>query len=393
MQTTSAEIKGKIYRIKGLIELYKNNSPPKTIECFEYSLKFYLRENIMDKVAAMENNLGNIFNVINEKNKAEEHWKKAIEINNSIGNLLYNGIILLNFGIYYLESCNYEKAVDYYLEAQSIFGTLGDKNRLGITYINLGEVYLLLCEYEKALNEIFKASDIFDTLDNKVEKGEAVFLLGKLYHILGDDDNLKKVIDSYSEFQLNFEKSDFNYQYLKQLNNLSQNDNQDTQKELISLREKSKTYSDNLLVCEIHIMIIEFMIDSMEFSDALKELNQEEFVELCEEHIYYNAYRNYLMGKVMRLDKKKGSQPFINFYKIAYNLVSEISITELTWKILFELYGVYEERGNLSRASEFENYTKQTFLYIIDQLKTKRLKEIYMEKPERRNVLKKLGLS
>ncbi len=392
-QTTSAEIKGKVYRIKGLIELYKNNTPSKTIECFENSLKFYLHENIMDKVAAMENNLGNIFNVINEKNKAEEHWNKAIEINNSIGNLLYNGIILLNFGIYYLESCNYEKAVDYYLEAQSIFITLGDKNNLGITYINLGEVFILLCEYEKALDILFRASDIFDTLGNKIEKGEVLLLLGKLYHIIGDFDKLKILVEKYPEFQLTFEKSDFNFQYLKQLNNLAQKVVQNTQEELVSLREKSKTYSDNLLFCEIHIKIIEFLIDSLEFGSALKELNLEEFAELCEKNIYYDAYRNYLMGKVIQLEKKDSPKPFIEYYNKAYSLISEISITELTWKILFELYRVYEDRGNLSQAEEFENYSRRTFMYIIDQMKTKNLREKYMEKPERKFVLKKLGLN
>ena len=120
-KSTTGMTKGKIFRIKGLIELYKNNNPENTIDCFESSLELFKNENMMAKVAAMENNLGNIFNVINDKDKAEEHWNEAIKINNSIGNLLYNAIILLNFGIYYFERCSYEKAVDYYLEAQSLF--------------------------------------------------------------------------------------------------------------------------------------------------------------------------------------------------------------------------------------------------------------------------------
>ncbi len=389
-RTTSAEIKGKIYRIKGLIELFKNNHPEKTIDCFENSLRLYKHENIITKVAAMENNLGNIFNMINDKNKAEEHWNRAIDINNSIGNLLYNGIILLNFGIYYLERCNYEKAIDYYQEAESIFKTLGDNNNLGITYINLGEVYLILCEYEKAIDILKRASNIFEALGNKVEKAEAVFLLGKVFYVMGDYENLNLVIGSYSESQLNLERSDFNFQYLKLLYNLSRNKTVNIQEVLISLRERSKTFSDNFLFCEIQIAIIEYLINSRLLVEAEKELAQQNFVDICEDHLYYNAYKNFLAGKVLELSKDEKSQPFMDYYEKAYNLISGISITELTWKILFHLYRVYQERGNISRMEEFKNYTLQTIYYIADQIKSSRLKEIYLKKAERQKALKRL---
>ncbi len=389
-QTASAGIKGKTYRIKGLIELFKNSNPEKTIDCFEKSLSLYKNANMMAKVAAMENNLGNIFNVINNKNKAEEHWNRAIDINNSIGNLLYNGIILLNFGIYYLERCSYEKAVDYYLEAHSIFRTLGDKNNLGITHINLGEVYLILCEYEKAIDVLQMASGIFDSLDNKVEKSEAVFLLGKLYSIVGDIESLEKIIDSVNGYQLNLERTDFISHYLKQLHNLSRNRLSDMEQELTLLRDRSKTFSDNFLFCEIQVTIIEFLISMNRFEDAKKELFQENFIDVCSDHLYYNAYRNFLLGKVIELSKDEKSLPFMEYYEKAYSQISEISITELTWKILFQLYRVYGERGNISRMNEFKNYTLLTIRYIKDQIKSARLKKIYLEKPERRNAIKVL---
>ena len=41
--------------------------------------------------------------------------------------------------------------------------------------------------------------------------------------------------------------------------------------------------------------------------------------------------------------------------------------------------------------AEFEKYTKQTLVYIADQIKSERLKHIYFEKPERKAVLQELG--
>lgn len=390
-KSTTGRTKGKIFRIKGLIELYKNNNPDKTIDCFESSLELFKNENMMAKVAAMENNLGNIFNVIDDKDKAEEHWNEAIKINNSIGNLLYNAIILLNFGIYYFERCSYEKAVDYYLEAQSLFKTLGDNNNLGITNINLGEVYLILCEYEKSMDALTQASDIFDKLENKVEKGEAIFLLGKLFFEIGDSENLNKVIGSYTEFlKLNLDKLEFNYSFLKTLLKIMMEEPGNISKDLITLREKSGSYSDNIIFCEIQVQLIEYLIKNNRYQDALNELNMSGFQEITEKNVYYNSYRNYLTGKVLEIQPDEKLETFLTYYENAFNQIGNISITELTWKILFNLFRIYSERGNITRSSEYAKYAKETIYYIVEQIKSARLKKIYLEKPERQSVLKTL---
>jgi serine/threonine protein kinase len=388
---TTGRTKGKVFRIKGLIELYKNNNTDKTINCFESSLKLFKDENMMAKVAAMENNLGNIFNVINEKDKAEEHWNEAIKINNSIGNLLYNAIILLNFGIYYFERCSYEKAVDYYLQAQSLFKTLGDNNNLGITNINLGEVYLILCEYEKSMDALTQASDIFDELENKIEKGEAVFLLGKLFFEIGDGENLNKVIESYNEFlELNLDKMEFNYSFLKTLLKIMMKEPGDISKDLITLRDKSGSYSDNIIFCEIQVQLIEYLLRNNQIQEAIKELNESDFKGITEKNVYYDSYRNYLTGKVLEIQPDEESGPFLTYYENAFNQIENISITELTWKLLFDLFRVYNERGNITRSSEYAKYAKETIFYIVDQIKSPKLKKLYLEKPERQSVLNTL---
>ena len=386
-KNTLTETKGKIYRIKGLIELFKKNNPNGTILFLKQALEEFQKERQSAKVASMQNNLGNIYNIVGERDLAENHWNRALKTNSSIGNLLQNAIILLNFGIYYLDICDYEKAKKYYLDAESLFKTLGDKNNLGITFVNLGEVYLVLCEYEKAIDSLENAAEIFEALGNKVEQAEAVFLLGKLFYSLGDINNLNQVIQKYSGFSLNLEKSDFNFSYLKLLYDQLNGNNSDIEERLFVLRDKSQTYSDSFLYCELQVKIIEQLIGSNQFEKANKELSVDNFVQICEGHTYYNAYKYYLAGKAALLSKDENEMPFMDYYTKALDLINEISITELTWKILFDLYMVYSERGIVSRTNEFRNYAMQTIYYIADQFKSEKLKNIFLRKPERQYAL------
>lgn len=381
------ETRGKIYRIKGLIELFKKNNPQGTIGFLKQALKEFQKKRQLAKVASMQNNLGNIYNIVGEREEAESHWNKALEINSSIGNLLQNAIILLNLGVYNFEICNYEKAIEYYLEAESLFKTLGDKNNLGITFINLGEVYSVLCDYEKAIDILNKASEMFDLLDNKIEQGEAEFLLGRLYYTLGDKINLNRILKKYSGYSFNLGKTEFNYDYLKLLSDLLNNKASNIEDNLSAFRDRSNTFSDNFLFCEIQIRLIEQLIQSQNYERALDELSLDNFVNICKEHIYYNAYRRYLTGRIMELYGDEKVKPHLEHFEEAYNLINGISITELTWKILFSLFRTYSERGNITKMIEFKNYTKQTINYIADQIKSPVLKKDYLENPERLNAL------
>ncbi len=351
-----------------------------------------MKNHQLAKVATMEDNLGNIYNIISEKSESEKHWNKAIEINNSIGNLLYKAGILLNSGIFYLENCNYEKAIDQYLAAHSIFSALGEKNNLGITYINLGEVYLITCEYEMSINSLKSAIKIYDELENKLEKGEAIFLLGKLYFEIGDIQGLNEIALTYVDFtNMNIDKLDFNDKYLKGMQNILNENFFEALEILYVLREKSKAQSDIIIYCEIQLRVIKILIQIAKYDDALNELMADDFVNNCNNHIYFDAFRDILMGRVLEVQKNQTTKAVLYYYEEAYKKISSISITELTWKILYELYRLYKIRGNPSKTSEFRHYTLQTILHIANEIKSEHLKMLYLENPERKRVLKELN--
>ncbi len=389
--TESNEIEAKMYTIKGLIEFYKNNNPRKTLDYFSKSRNIYFKLNSLSNFAAMENNIGNIYNFINEKNNAEIHWNKAVEINNSIGNLLYKSIIILNNGIFYLESCDYEKAIDQYLIAQSIFSALGEKNNLGITFTNLGEAYLITCEYENAFNVLTSAVSLYEELENKLEEGEAILLMGKLFFELRDSEKLKELIQSYhNDFLNESDKLGFNYHYLSVLQKILGEQSQDLLTDLFRLRDNSKNYSDNFSYSDIQIKLIEELIKNKNFNQAYNELMKEDFIKISANNTYLGSYRAFLFGKLSEASGDNRLKPSLVYFEKAFEKIRDISITELTWKILLSLYQAYEKRGNIDRMSEYKKLTLNTIYFIMEQIEQLPDNELYKSRSEWKNVIHKL---
>jgi len=362
----SSEVQAKIYTLKGLIEFFKNNDPQKTLDYFSKSGTIYRKLNNLSNFAAMENNIGNIYNFINEKDDAEVHWNKAVEINNKIGNLLYKAIILLNNGIFYLDRCDYEKAIDNYLIARSIFITLGEKNNLAITLTNLGEAYLIICEYDNALNALSSAISIYNELGNKLEKGEAVLVLGKLYYEIGAIKKLSGLVQSFGNQSLKDSvKLEFNHNYLLVLQKMLTKESPDIVNELVDLGEKSKSYSDNFSYCNIQIIIVEELIRNRKYVQAFDELMKEDFVNFSNDNPYLDSYRTFLFGKLSEAAQDSKFDPPLVYYEKAFEINKTISVTQLTRKILFSLYESYKERGNIKKMEEYKKLTIYTINFIM----------------------------
>jgi tetratricopeptide (TPR) repeat protein len=143
-----------------------------------------------------------------------------LDISSSIGNLDLEAKLLLNYGIYFFENLNFEKALEYYNRAHSIFVSLGNRGGQGLVKYNLGEIYLLTCEYEKSIGAIEDSIKIFNNLKNLNEEMESLFLLGKLSFIINDIQNLNFVIEVMKEKikdEKAVDKNKINYNFLKLL--------------------------------------------------------------------------------------------------------------------------------------------------------------------------------
>ena len=357
-EVTTPETKGKIYRIKGLIEFFNNNNPNETIKYFERSLEIFKGLNQLPRLASMENNLGNMYSIIRDKLKASEYWQNAVNINSSIGNIEQQGGVLFNYGVHQFESCNFEKAIEQYQTALTIFKAIGDNMNLGIIYCNSGEAFLMMSEYKNARESLNSAFKIYSDLRYAQGNTEVLFMLGKLNFYLNNIFGLNTIIEEYHKFleRARLEKSETYFEFLKLMRNiLQENDSVSLIQQIQELKSKIKNYSDIFSLGELWIWEINFQISQNEFRIAFQLLNSTEFKEICSENVFFDSFRNFLLGKIAEKAKNIKIDSPITYYEKAFEGINSISISELTLKILFGLYLTFKMRGQVSKMNELKH--------------------------------------
>ena len=97
-----------------------------------------------------------------------------------------------------------------------------------------------------------------------------------------------------------------------------------------------------------------------------------------------------MLGKVASFFNNGNSSSHLDHFEKAYDLLSDESIVELTWKVLFALAQSYGERGNLSKAKNFVIYTRDIINLIAENIEPTQFKTAYLKKEERRTAMDKL---
>ena len=391
-QNVSDEDRGRIHNLLGMCAIYLDqDSEESKIEFFN-ALKYYRQADLKSKVAAVEVNIGNVFNLQGDSANAELHWKEALDLNLSIGNLEQEGVLLLNNGIYYLDKADFEGSIEYYKRAHRIFLSLGNTKNLGIALTNLGEVYYTTCEYQNAFNAMEESKTIFEQSKN-IEELIAVFVhYGFLYYNIGSTKKLKETYDKVSNLlQNNGLEDKYMYEYLllKDLNLLSTGEHIDI-KELITVRSGYFDKEEFKIYVTVNTILLNYLLDSGLFSQAEEELENPYFVEVCEKNNYYKAHREYLLGKLFFLSDSVKASSSIEYFEKAYECLVDQSIVELTWKVLLALAEVYTIRGLHSKAKKFIVYARDLINLITGNLESAQLKTAYLQQKERKAALEKL---
>ncbi len=392
----SPEDKGKCFNLLGLIEVqYKNNSKD-ALKHFSEALKSYQLANLPERLVKIQGNVGNIYNFSGDGENAQKYWNKSLELNRNIGNLGQEALILLSYGVFYQENHNYEQAIQKWLQSETIFSTIGDLNGKALSINNLGEIYLETCEYQNSYDNLNKALLIFRELNNKEEEINTLFLLGKFWFVIGDYDELEKVISKYEYLLLTeenlSERFQLNFDYLKFMRNgLDVNVSPDTL-ESLKLIEKCRNLGETNLFSEILLLYIEFLINAQKFEEALKHLNDKELVKLIEKNILQRTQREFLFGKIAQLSRNEILKSPIDYFENAYSLIEDQSITELTWKVLFTMAETFWERGNFHKAKKPRLYTMEILNMIADHISNNKIRNAYIERGDRKQAFEKLKL-
>jgi serine/threonine protein kinase/tetratricopeptide (TPR) repeat protein len=381
--------KGKCYSLLGLISIFKDNNLTNALNYFESAENCYKAKDLNFKVAQMQKNIGNIYNMRGEHSRAEEYWNKCLEVTLSIGNLELEAKLLLSYGIYHFEKLNFEKALEYYSRAHSIFMSLGNSNGQGLVNYNLGEIYFLTCEYEKAIEALENSIKIFKTLRNLNEEMESLFLLGKIFYTITDLQSLNIVIRELKEGIENekaFNKHKINYYLLNQLYSFASGSVEETITALSEIKDQYLEIDDKLNYFFTADQLINIRINLGFLNDAASDLNDKSFIDLCTQDKLLYAKRNYLFALLSSKDKIFGNQ--IDYLLEAFKFINESSITELSWKVLYHLADIYHKRGNYSKSEEYNSFAMSVLNYIFNNINSEKIKSFVME--SRKEVYKEL---
>lgn len=388
------EEKGNCYNLLGIIEFQYRNNAKESLDYFNKALKYFQIFQSLNKVSRIFVNIGNIYQILNNEEMAEQNWNKSLEINTKIGNLEQEGTILLNFGNYYQNKFNFEKAIQCWKDAEIIFNTIGSRYGQALVIANLGEIYFQICDYQNSFDCINQSLTIFRGLESKEDENNSLFLLGKFWFTIGHNEELEKVhnqfeFNLYSEKNIS-EKTRLLFDYLKLMLIRIKNDSQLEAVQISKLLATCNQLSESNLYLDILYFYADFLINNQKYDEAFLLLNDKFLISIINNSDYQNAQREFYLGKLALSYKNIELKSALEYFENALQLIENQSISELTWKLLFSIADVYWERGNSHKAKKPRLYAYELLNMIAEHITSNKIRIAYLQHPERKKTLERL---
>jgi len=392
-KTKKNENIGRVYNLLGLVELYTGSKLKKVLQLFEKALNVYEDDNLIMRVAAIEVNIGNIYNMMSDYEEAEKHWSRSLQINKLIGNIDQEAKILLNYGIYFYDHLQFENAIENYSRAQKIFRGLGNKYGEGLVLTNLGESQLAICEYQYSLESLNNAVEIFSKLSNNDELRESLFLLGKLYSLIGNNDELDLVITEYiksygDDTEQTHGKT--HLKYLQILHSLRRKYKKDKCKKLLDIGIEYDKMNEKHYSTEIKLLVAECHFIAGDIDEAYSIVNEDGLIETCSSNAIFEATRLVILSNISASSEDFNLKPNLIYLQKAIDIIENESISEITWKVLSQFAKELNERGNTKKSEEYANYAKSLLQLNNNNLRNEKLKNYYLNEPIRNITIKEL---
>ncbi|QIZ71411.1 CHAT domain-containing protein [Oxynema aestuarii] len=127
------------------------------------------------------NNLGVVYDKIQEYGTAQNFYEKSLLIFQEIGDRAGESIALNNLGALHNNRQEYPEAEYYYERSLAIAQEIGDRAGQGIALNNLGLVYQNLTNYDIAQEAYQESLGIFQKIGDKIGAINTLYNLGRLY--------------------------------------------------------------------------------------------------------------------------------------------------------------------------------------------------------------------
>jgi len=173
------EILAKTLGSKGLA-FSEQNQYAEALECDLRAMRIY--EELRNKLQLSKicNNIGVIYNSIDDEKKALHYFLKANQLQKEEHNPAV-AVSASNIGLIYLNKNDRIKAKKYFDESLNGFETNPNPRGLGELYNNLGRYYVSENQSDKAKGYLIKAEKTFESIEDQFGISDAYFLLAEVY--------------------------------------------------------------------------------------------------------------------------------------------------------------------------------------------------------------------
>ncbi len=148
--------------------------------------------------------------------------------------------------------------------------------------------------------------------------------------------------------------------------------------------------NDISLFGDILFSAFEMMINHSQINDVLLLLESGLIKETSERITYFNAYRDYILGRIVYEGRRNGYKSFSEYFESSFKQLENDSITELTWKVLVALTLLYYERGNYHNAKKPRIYAIELINMIAESISDPAVRSKYLERKDRKEALELL---
>lgn len=383
---------GGAYNLLGLIAIYANNDLNKARKYFEKAAEKYDEGNLPSKNAGVEVNLGNIFNMNGNGEKAVEHWTKAGKINEFMGNYEQQAKLQLSFGIYHFDNQQFDEAILKYNESLQIFTGLGDRNGEGLAYINLAEVSIRTCEFIDAESYINRAKAIFRMLNNSEELLETLYLSVILYCLSGDFQKSLKDIELYRELSVKSEniRHSHNYKYLLNLHNLNFDKKTFEESALVDNLTYFKEINEVSLYTANKFLLIRIYLQFADYVEASSQLKDDYLFDYCTKNKTAAAEYYILKALVYSGSKSTDVGKIFNYAEKAFKILQDQNVSLLTLEVTYLLARLYFDRGHEKLTNEYLFFTQSLVEHFYSKIASRESKKHFLEKKQIAEIIKYL---
>ena len=111
--------------------------------------------------------IGNLYLEQNDLIKAEEYFRKALNLNKQTSHAVRKGFILINFGKLKEEQDSLNQAMEFYSDAHNLFIENGDLRGIAASLYKIAQIQTEWEDYQKAISNLFEAEEIYLKLNEK----------------------------------------------------------------------------------------------------------------------------------------------------------------------------------------------------------------------------------